>query len=376
STVQQAVRFHLPQMHCSSCLWLLENLPQVNQAVVATHVDFPAKEITLYFTKEKASAKDMALLLASLGYEPLFSAEADQAGAVRAQRKLARQSMVKLGIAGFCFANIMMMSFPEYLGLSALATDGLQAGLFRYLNLALSLPVLLYSGAEFFTNAFYGLRQRKLNIDTPIALALAVTFLRSLVDIFSGAGPGYLDSMSGIIFFMLVGRSLQTKTFANLRFNRDHRSYFPMNACVLVDGQESYQPVQAVKEGDVLVVRGQEVIPVDAWLIRGKAEIDYGFVSGENDPVAVPVSGMVYAGGKQTQGRIELKVMKPFSQSRFTQLWNQDSFTKAKENETVSFTSWLSNYFTLLVLAIAGSAFGYWFAQGHVQNAWWALTAV
>ncbi len=115
----------------------------------------------------------------------------------------------KLGIAGFCFANIMLISFPEYLGLSA-ASNPVLSAFFRYLNLALAIPVLIFGAREFFVNGYYSLRQRTINIDIPIALAVTITFGRSLYEIFTHTGPGYLDSMSGIIFFMLIGRALQS----------------------------------------------------------------------------------------------------------------------------------------------------------------------
>ena len=136
-----------------------------------------------------------------------------------------RKSTIKLGIAGFCFANIMLISFPEYLGLEFSENKTISI-FFRYANLLLSLPVFFYAAQEFFINAWSSIKQRFLNIDAPIALAITITFVRSIYEIVTNQGAGYLDSMSGIVFFMLIGRSLQYKTFTNLKFNRDYKSYF------------------------------------------------------------------------------------------------------------------------------------------------------
>src|SRR6201999_130087 len=100
--------------------------------------------------------------------------------------------------------------------------------LFRYINLFLSLPVVIYSATEFYSAAWVGLKQKMLNIDAPIVLALLITFTRSIYEISTNTGAGYLDSMSGIVFFMLAGRIVQERTYKSLSFTRDYKSYFPV----------------------------------------------------------------------------------------------------------------------------------------------------
>ena len=105
----------------------------------------------------------------------------------------------------------------------------------------LSLPVFFYSAGEFYISAWQGVKQKFLNIDAPIVLAIWVTFFRSLYEIYTGAGGGYLDSMSGIVFFMLAGRVLQDRTQKKLSFERDYTSYFPV-AVTKIDGEKRETP--------------------------------------------------------------------------------------------------------------------------------------
>lgn len=371
---QTSVKLYLPQIHCSSCIWLLENLQKLDANIFFSTVNFPAKEVTIFFNHHIITIKKIAELLTSIGYEPHFSVDQHNLSASK-QQSIQRITFIKIGIAGFCFANIMMLSFPEYLGLASLDKDGLSPVVFRSLNFMLSLPVLLYSGKEFFTNAWYGLKQKILNIDTPIALALIITFLRSAYEIISGIGGGYLDSMTGIIFFMLVGRAFQTKTFANLQFNRDFKSHFPIAICKLDEFKnETYLTVNEIKVDDCIRIRNNEVIPVDGILINGIASIDYSFVTGEIDTTEISIGKIVYAGGKQCNGIIDIMVVQPFSQSNFTRLWNNDVFKKEFKRR-YTFIGIISNYFSATVMLIASVSFIYWM-NVHPQNAWNALTSI
>jgi Cu+-exporting ATPase len=358
-------RWYLPQMHCSSCLYLLENLHRLHHGVITSRVDFAAKEVTVIFDHSRITIRQVAELLAAAGYEPYISLR----DLGEAKKLNSRNNIYRLGVAGFCFGNIMLMSFPEYFGLGA--SEAVLRGLFRILNLALSLPVFLYSAQPFYRNAWSGIRHRFLNIDAPIVLAILVTFARSLYEVLSGTGSGYFDSMSGIVFFMLAGRILQDRTHRRLSFERDYRSYFPMAVSVLKDGKEIATSLPEINCGDTLMIHHGELIPSDGILTRGQALIDYSFVTGESLPVLKEMGELVYAGGMQTGAAIEVLVVKEVAQSYLTQLWNRQEDKK----EEHSFIHLLSRQFTYIVLAVATCAAIYWWMYDPTRIAN-AVTAV
>ena len=363
---QTHVTFYLPQIHCSSCLWLLENLHRLNDSVISSRVNFTRKEVAIVFDHRSTSLRSVAELLTSIGYEPYISLQNLQQAKPRIQRSLIYQ----LGVAGFCFANIMLMSFPEYLGLEE-AEKSMQS-LFRYFNLILAIPVFLYSSLPFYQSAWGSLKHKYLNIDAPIALAIIMTFGRSLYEVLSNTGGGYFDSMSGIVFFMLVGRVLQEKTYQQLSFERDYTSYFPIAVTVLKDKKEIPTALPDIKAGDTILLHNEELIPVDGLLTKGKAFIDYSFVTGESLPVLKEMGELLYAGGKQTGSNIELLVMKEVSQSYLTRLWNNGEKTKP---EKTSFVDGLSRYFTWIVFALAAIGALYWsFYDGG--KAWNVVTTI
>jgi Cu+-exporting ATPase len=371
------VQFYLPQIHCSSCLYLLEQLHRVEEGVTSSRVDFAAKQVSVVFDHRRISLRRLAELLTSLGYEPYISLR--DFGPSRP--KPGRGLIYQLGIAGFCFANIMLISFPEYLGLDH--TELALQQVFRYLNLLVSLPVVLYCARPFYLAAWKGLQHKFLNIDAPIVLAIGVTFIRSVWEVVSGHGSGYFDSMSGIVFFMLAGRVLQDRTYRQLSFERDYTSYFPVAATVLLHDKatgkdsETVKTMSDIRAGDELRIYSGELIPADGILTRGKALIDYSFVTGESEPVERQMGDMVYAGGRQTGAAIEMLVVREVAQSYLTQLWNRkDKGPAARKAEgDFSFVHPLSRYFTYIVLSVAAGAALYWDLHDPAR-VWGAVTAV
>lgn len=366
---QIQVTFYLPQMHCSSCLYLLENLYRINSGVVSSKVNFTRKEVDIVLLTPATSLRKVTETLTSIGYEPYISLND-----LKQKRPAINKSMVyQLGVAGFCFGNIMLMSFPEYLGIDASDT-GLRS-IFRWMNFGLAIPVLLFSALPFYTSSWKSLKHKFLNIDTPIALAIIITFIRSAYEVISGTGGGYLDSMTGIVFFMLAGRIVQDKTYRQLSFERDYTSYFPIAITVLKEEKEVPTTLPEIKPGDTLLIHNEELIPADGILTKGKAFIDYSFVTGESLPVLKEVGELIYAGGKQTEGNIELLVVKEVAQSYLTKLWNRDEFKKGDTVHTTSFVHLLSRYFTYIVLTIAITTAVYWQINDPLKM-WTAVTAV
>ena len=367
---QTHVNFYLPQMHCSSCLWLLENLYRINPGVISSKVNFTRKEADIIFDHKNISLREVAELLTSIGYEPYISFNDMK----QARPRVNRSKIYKMGVAGFCFANIMLLSFPEYLGGDAKEQN--LVGLFRYLNLLLSLPVFFFSASEFYKSAWKSLKHGFLNIDAPIVLAVIVTFSRSVYEVLTDTGGGYFDSMSGIVFFMLIGRVLQDKTYEQLSFERDYTSYFPIAVSRIKEDQEEPVALPDIKLDDTLLIHNQELIPADGILTRGTALIDYSFVTGESVPVQKEMGEIIYAGGKQIGSNIEIMVIKEVAQSYLTRLWNRDELKQDKRDEERSFVHLLARYFTWLVLGIAVVSGTYWYLQNDIPRLWSSVTAV
>lgn len=343
------VTLHVPQIHCVACVWLLEHLYKLHDGIGQPEVNFTRKTVMIPFEEAKITLVELATLLRKIGYAPDFKLEALNE---RTPDTGHRTAMLQLGVAGFAFGNIMLLAFPGYLGLTD--SDALSP-VFAGVSLVLSIPVLVFSARDYFRSAWLGLKQGELSIDVPIALGILALFLQSVADIFTRSGAGYLDSMAGLVFFLLIGKSFQRRTFDALSFDRDYTSYFPI-AAMRIDpesGNRNTVPLDRLTIGDRLFIRNGELIPADAVLLHAPALIDYSFVTGESRPEERQPGDLLYAGGRHHGPPIEIDVVKEVSQSYLTSLWNHQSFRKENERKFDRMTGQVSRVFTLVVLLLA-----------------------
>lgn len=363
------VTFYIPAIHCSSCIWLLEHLYKLSPHIVSSKSDFMKKQVNITFKHQGLSLRQLVELLVRIGYEPKITLQ----DVVKAGKKVDQRGLVaKIAVAGFCFGNSMMLSFPEYFGMATF--EAKYAAFFGWMNLGFCIPVLLYSATDYFRSAWHSLRQRRLNLDVPLALGIAVLFIRTAWEVLSGTGPGFADTLCGLVFFILIGRWVQARTYHHISFERDYRSYFPVAVTRITGQAEQSIPIAKLQVGDRILIRNNEIIPADAILLRGQASLDFSFVTGESDPVRKVLGEVIYAGGRQTAEAIEVEVVKPVSQSYLTRLWNNSDHTPDKEFQTFSNT--VSQYFTPVLITIAIVAAAFWLYQGDSGKAWGAFTAV
>ena len=363
------VKLFLPAVHCSSCIYVLENLHRLEDGILKVTLNFIKKEADVHYDPRKLSLEKVAELLASIGYPPKFFT-----GSTEKKRSSTDHLSIKIGIAAFCFGNIMLLSFPEYLGFED-AVDEVFGRFFSWINIFLAIPVVVYSGRDYFVSAWKGLARKFINIDVPIALGILVLFSRSSYEVLTHTGPGYFDSLAGLVFFLLIGKWFQSKTYQNLSFERDYRSYFPLAVLKETSSDLVSTPIQDLEPGDTIIVRNEEIIPADAVLLQGEAKIDYSFVTGEADAVAVRPKEMIYAGGRQLGERLTLKLIQKSSHSYLTGLWNNQVFKTERQGYAELLINKISKHFTLVVISIATLAALYWLIYDS-SEVWQVFTAV
>ena len=271
------VTFHIPSIHCIACVWLLENLFQLRAGIKESRVNFTRREVLISFDPTEVKLSEVVTLIASLGYEPELKLSSLDA---KSGRNPVWKLWIQLGLAGFAFGNIMLLSLAAYFGL-----DTFTAGPFRrmtgYISLILALPVVIYSARDYWRAAWRCLHDRVLNIDVPIAVGVAAIFIQSTFEVVTGRGNGFFDSLCGLIFFLLCGKLFQQKNYDRLTFDRSYKSFFPLSVTRLIRGE----PASISKEvGRVIPVRAV-VASVDSIDLIDRPSI-------ANAPVPSPLKGV------------------------------------------------------------------------------------
>ncbi len=365
------VTFYIPSIHCASCIWLLEHLYKLNSGVKHAAVNFINKEYTVSFNTTEITLRQLVELLVSIHYIPDLSVKHSDK---KDDTKTSKALLYKIGLAGFVFGNVMLYSLPEYFNGEPI--DESLGPFLYYITYFMTIPLVFYSGSDYLISAFKNLLKGIINIDLPIAIGILTLFTVTSFEVLSGKGPGYSDSLSGFLFFLLIGRWYQSKTYKALSFDRDYKSYFPVAVTKITSKGEQSILLEEIAVNDELLIHSKELIPADSILTKGSALIDYSFVTGESSPVKRELGDFVYAGGIQTSGAIVVKVTKEVKQSHLTQLWNQSEQKQNNKKSLVSIIDKISVHFTIVIISIAILGFIFWLFKDGLNSAILVLTSV
>ena len=336
-------------IHCSACILVLEQLNQINSGIINSRLNFAQNLIQISFDPRIISLRQVAELLEYLGYPPNLNPN-------KVNPIETKSMMYKLGIAGFVFGNVMLFSFPEYLGMEIEPT---LKPFFRYLSLILSIPVVFYCANHYFNNTIHGLRMKQFSIDLPITLGILSLFIKSAADVLSHQGSGYFDSLCGFIFFLLIGKWYQERTFKSLSFDSNYYSFFPMTVLTVSKDKKERKKVHDLEVNDQLYIRNNEIIPADIELLSETILIDNSFITGESEPQRRNHGDILYAGGRVVGDSLKGLVLRQASQSYLSQIWAAEHDNSGPSNLD-RITRTFSKYFTLSIIAIAVLTFIYW----------------
>jgi Cu+-exporting ATPase len=358
----------VPTLHCASCLWLLEQLWRFDEGIGRSEADLMRRTVRVAFRPDRTTLRGVAERLAALGYEPVIDAE-HSAGRMPAAR---RDLYLKLGIAGFAVGNMMLFSIPRYANGAPL--EPAFQRLFDALNVLFAVPVLVYSASDFFRAAWHAMRMRAITLDVPVAMGLAVLFGRSVWDIATRTGEGFLDSFAGLVFFLLIGRLFQQVAFDRIAFDRTVKSFLPLSVRHVTGDTMTMRRIEDLRPGDVIVVRPQEVVPADARVIDGTGQVDLAFITGEQLAVTVGAGETVSAGGRVVGEALRLEVLRVVSHSRLAELWNNPVFSQRPAHWLTTVSARFGHWFTIGAVVLAAAGFYAWWPD--VRMATQVATAV
>lgn len=297
---------HLVGLHCAACVWLIERLPAVLDGVIAARVDYGSARLWLDWDPQRIRLSQIAAFLHRAGYE----VHAVDAEAERGRRRERRAELIRIAVAGASAGNVMLVSLALYAGfLTSMEAEWWR--FFEWAALLLALPAVLYGGLPFYRSAWAGLRMGQLHIDLPIAVGLLAGFTASVIATVSGTGEVYFDSVSLLVFLLLLGRFVQHRgqQWALSRTDLMQRLLPPRARRIRADKTREDCSATALQVGERIEVRAGERMPADARVLVGRASIDASSLTGESLPQSVEVGDLVLAGTQAVDGRCELEVV-------------------------------------------------------------------
>lgn len=348
-------------IHCAACVWLNEKILHDTKGIVEANINFTTNKARIVWNEEKLKLSEIILKIRSIGYNA-YAYDSSVADAQASKAK--RDYFIRMMVAVVCSMNIMMLSVAKYTGfftgISKEVKDMIHIGEFL-----LSTPVLFYSGWIFFKGAYYGLKNRMINMDFLVATGATSTYIYSLFILFGAKGESYFDSVSMIITFVLVGKYLEVIGKKSAIDTLDKiKSTLPLEAVVIKDNQRKVVALNSLNIGDIIEIKAGEKVPVDGKIVFGSGSFDESTLTGESIPVYKKVNDSVYSGTINIDSLIQFEVTKSFKNSTFSSIVAllEDSLNSKPAIQTKA--AEISKGFSVTILSLAFATFLVWYFFG------------
>ena len=351
----------LEGIHCAACVWLNEKVLYDTKGVVEANINFTTNKVRVVFNSDILKLSDIIKKIRSVGYNAYAY---DSSIADKEASKAKQDYFVRIMVAVVCTMNIMMLSVAKYTGFFT----GMSIEVKNMIHLAefiLATPVLFFSGFVFYKGAYFGLKNRIVNMDLLVSSGATMTYVYSLFVLFGAKGESYFDSVAMIITFVLIGKYLEVIGKKSAIDTLDKiKSTLPLEAIVVKDGKKETKALNLVQVGDLIELKIGEKVPVDGKIISGNASFDESSLTGESIPVYKKTGDNIFSGTVILDSTILFEVVKDFKNSTFSSIVTllEDSLNSKPKIQTLA--NKISRRFSLIILSIAFITFLVWYYFG------------
>ena len=348
-------------IHCAACVWLNEKVLYDTDGIASADINFTNNKAKIIWDDDKIKLSDIILRIRSIGYNA-YAYDATIADEQAAQSK--RDYFIRMMVAVFASVNVMMLAVAKYTGFFT----GIDEEIKNYIHIAefiLTTPVLFYSGWIFFRGAYFGLKNRILNMDFLVSSGATFTYIYSLYILFGGKGESYFDSVTMIITFVLVGKYLEVIGKKSAVDTLDKiKSSIPLEATIVEDGIKKTVALNNIKVGDIVEIRSGEKVCIDGEIISGEGSFDESSLTGESIPIFKKNGDTLFSGTINNDSLIRYKVSKSYKDSTLNSIVTllEDSLSSKPEIEYKA--NELSKSFTLTILTLSILTFVTWYFFG------------
>ncbi len=359
-----SIRLFVQGVHCIACVWLLEKLPQILPGVVDARLDLGRSFLELRWNSKQVPLSRIASALDRMGYTPHPMAEGEPE---RQRRSEIRREFLRMGVAAALALNVMAIAFALYGGY----LDGMEDSyrdLFLWTSLLLTMISLCWPGRVFFRGAWTSMRTRTPHMDLPIALGLAGGFLGGMWNTWQGIGEVYFESVSILVFLLLVGRYIQKKQQHEALGSLQRLHALAPGYATRLQGELREQvPILSLRGGDRIEVLGGETIPADGVLVAGEAIVDAKILTGESKHQRLAPGAKIFAGCSHWGERIQIEVTAVGENSRVGKLLEMVQSYAQRKGQLLQMADRVAGIFTKVVVLLAVTTFVAWSWLGSAQ---------
>ncbi|MCH9740874.1 MAG: heavy metal translocating P-type ATPase [Epsilonproteobacteria bacterium] len=349
-------------IHCAACVWLNEKILDDTDGVLEANINFTNNKAKITWDEESIKLSEIIDKIRSIGYNayPYDRSEED----IKATNKK-RDYFIRMGVAIFASMNIMMIGVAKYAGFFT----GMKAENLHLVHVAefiFSTPVLFYSGWIFFRGAYFGLKNKIVNMDLLVSSGATLTYIYSLYVLFGGSGHSYFDSVAMIITFVLVGKYLEVIGKKSAVDTMDKiKSQVPLEATVVKEGVKKVVPLDKILVGDTIEVKTGEKASVDGISIVNEATYDESSMSGESLPIEKSKGDMIYSGTINAGIVMRYEATKNYANSTLNSMVTllEDALNSKPAIEQSA--NEISKYFSLVILTLALLTFLGWYQYNN-----------
>ena len=275
-------------------MWLIESLLARNPAILRARVHLSTRRLSLAWHGPASDADSHVGLVAALGFR---LAPYDSVAIAGSEDREVRELLRCLAVAGFAAANVMLLSVAVWSGHDGSMGEATRT-LFHWLSAAIALPAVAYAGRPFFRSAIAALRAGRTNMDVPISIGVTLACIVSLHEAWIGEQHTYFDSAIALLFFLLIGRTLDRRARGRARHAVRALLALSSRSATVVgnDGTMTSRRADMLKPQDVLLVAAGERLAADGVVSEGRSTMDTALVSGESLPRPVEPGAKVFAG--------------------------------------------------------------------------------
>ncbi len=351
----------LEGLHCAACVWLVERLPLVVDGVSEARVNLTRRTVQLEWLTDRVRLSQIGRALDGLGYAP--HPWGDRARA-EAQQQENRSHLIRIAVAGACAGNAMLIAVALYAGMFASMEAG-HSYVLRLASAGLGWISLLWPGRVFFRSAWAAIRTRTPHMDLPVALGLAVGGTTGTINAVTGRGEVYFDSLSVLVFLLLVGRWLQ---YRQQRMAADSVALLakltPQTARRVEHGEVRRVSLAALRPDDIVEVLPGELVPADGHVVEGRSAVDQSLLTGESVPVGVNEGDNLTAGATNCEGPLKIRVAATGGESRLGRLMQMVEQATVGRSPLVQWADRIAGYFVVTVVLLAAVTVVLWSGSG------------